>query len=553
MIPTFSFIDVSILEALVMSLVHSFWQGAAIFIMVSAVFSRQKSSEFRYNIASGGLLLLFLLFVFTFLYYVKGESSGVTSVDLSKVEHLSQDASGVNTVDDSFSLGMVSQVFNVHSNTICLIWFCGVVLMLIRLIWGLAEVNKLRRSGVDLDNDKIIEFTDIIRSKLKISRQVVIKVSESILTPMTLGWLKPMLLLPVAVVNGLNIREVEMILAHEMAHIKRNDYLINIIQSFAEVLLFFNPFMWLISARIRAEREYCCDDIALKVCGGDRVVLARALVAVAEISTKPRLAMAMGSLFIFRIKRIINMEKSQSFRPGQFIALVSILCISVGSFLYANGSSFSELDQSILSQNDSSSVLEKEREKLLAEVKILRDEMDSNSVHLPGIVIKGNKSNDNVLLDLENQVSKHLTENTSDEKTRISRAAKIDSLWKVIEKKNARIGEIGSIQMASFKRNFERFWSELNSHVKLEYVRNITLKNGALYIDSLAQTQDKYKDVLSVFEKHFRDESYLQLNLHVKNKEIGLSRYRNDWSFAIPHILEGRREGTSYYSIKSLM
>jgi beta-lactamase regulating signal transducer with metallopeptidase domain len=548
MIPTFSFIDVSILEALVMSLVHSFWQGAAIFIMVSAVFSRQKSSEFRYNIASGGLLLLFLLFVFTFLYYVKGESSGVTSVDLSKVEHLSQDASGVNTVDDSFSLGMVSQVFNVHSNTICLIWFCGVVLMLIRLIWGLAEVNKLRRSGVDLDNDKIIEFTDIIRSKLKISRQVVIKVSESILTPMTLGWLKPMLLLPVAVVNGLNIREVEMILAH----IKRNDYLINIIQSFAEVLLFFNTFMWLISARIRAVREYCCDDIALKVCGGDRVVLARALVAVAEISTKPRLAMAMGSLFIFRIKRIINMEKSQSFRLGQFIAFVSILCISVGSFLYANGSSFSELDQSILSQNDSSSVLEKEREKLLAEVKILRDEMDSNSVHLPGIVIKGNKSNDNVLLDLENQVSKHLTENTSDEKTRISRAAKIDSLWKVIEKKNARIGEIGSIQLASFKRNFERFWSELNNQVVLEGVRDITLKNGALYIDSLAQTQDQYKDVLSVFEKHFRDESYLNLNMHVKNKEIGLSRFRNEWSFALPNVVVAGRKGTSYYPIKIL-
>jgi beta-lactamase regulating signal transducer with metallopeptidase domain len=548
MIPTFSFIDVSILEALVMSLVHSFWQGAAIFIMVSAVFSRQKSSEFRYNIASGGLLLLFLLFVFTFLYYVKGESSGVTSVDLSKVEHLSQDASGVNTVDDSFSLGMVSQVFNVHSNTICLIWFCGVVLMLIRLIWGLAEVNKLRRSGVDLDNDKIIEFTDIIRSKLKISRQVVIKVSESILTPMTLGWLKPMLLLPVAVVNGLNIREVEMILAH----IKRNDYLINIIQSFAEVLLFFNTFMWLISARIRAVREYCCDDIALKVCGGDRVVLARALVAVAEISTKPRLAMAMGSLFIFRIKRIINMEKSQSFRLGQFIAFVSILCISVGSFLYANGSSFSELDQSILSQNDSSSVLEKEREKLLAEVKILRDEMDSNSVHLPGIVIKGNKSNDNVLLDLEKQVSKHLTENTSDEKTRISRAAKIDSLWKVIEKKNARIGEIGSIQLASFKRNFERFWSELNNQVVLEGVRDITLKNGALYIDSLAQTQDQYKDVLSVFEKHFRDESYLNLNMHVKNKEIGLSRFRNEWSFALPNVVVAGRKGTSYYPIKIL-
>jgi beta-lactamase regulating signal transducer with metallopeptidase domain len=548
MIPTFSFIDVNILEALVMSLVHSFWQGAAIFIMVSALFSRQKSSEFRYNIASGGLLLLFLLFVFTFLYYVKGESSGVTSVDLSKVEHLSQDASGVNTVDDSFSLGMVSQVFNVHSNTICLIWFCGVVLMLIRLIWGLAEVNKLRRSGVDLDNDKIIEFTDIIRSKLKISRQVVIKVSESILTPMTLGWLKPMLLLPVAVVNGLNIREVEMILAH----IKRNDYLINIIQSFAEVLLFFNTFMWLISARIRAVREYCCDDIALKVCGGDRVVLARALVAVAEISTKPRLAMAMGSLFIFRIKRIINMEKSQSFRLGQFIAFVSILCISVGSFLYANGSSFSELDQSILSQNDSSSVLEKEREKLLAEVKILRDEMDSNSVHLPGIVIKGNKSNDNVLLDLEKQVSKHLTENTSDEKTRISRAAKIDSLWKVIEKKNARIGEIGSIQLASFKRNFERFWSELNNQVVLEGVRDITLKNGALYIDSLAQTQDQYKDVLSVFEKHFRDESYLNLNMHVKNKEIGLSRFRNEWSFALPNVVVAGRKGTSYYPIKIL-
>ena len=94
--------------------------------------------------------------------------------------------------------------------------------------------------------------------------------------PTVVGWLRPAVILPVAALANLSPAQVEAVLAHELAHIRRHDYLVNLFQTLAETLLFYHPAVWWLSARIRTEREHCCDDVAVAV-SGDAVGYARAL------------------------------------------------------------------------------------------------------------------------------------------------------------------------------------------------------------------------------------------------------------------------------------
>src|SRR4030095_13888079 len=107
-------------------------------------------------------------------------------------------------------------------------------------------------------------------------RSVHVVESIAVEVPTVIGWMRPVILLPVAAVAALTPAQVEAILAHELAHIRRHDYAVNLLQTTAETLLFYHPAVWWISKRIRAEREHCCDDVAVRVCG-DAVSYAHAL------------------------------------------------------------------------------------------------------------------------------------------------------------------------------------------------------------------------------------------------------------------------------------
>ena len=129
--------------------------------------------------------------------------------------------------------------------------------------------------------------------------------------------------------------EVEAILAHELAHIARRDYLINLIQSFIEILFFFHPIVWWISMQIRVEREHCCDDLALQK-GTDRLVYAKALLRLKELQTHaPQLALSFGGnqkYLLNRIQRILNQSQHKSTIMEKFVVtcllLISLLFLS---------------------------------------------------------------------------------------------------------------------------------------------------------------------------------------------------------------------------------
>ena len=155
--------------------------------------------------------------------------------------------------------------------------------------------------------------------------------------PCVVGWIKPTVLIPVSAFTGLSVDDLEMIVAHELAHIRRHDVLVNYIQSAIETVLFFNPAVWWISRRIRVEREHCCDDIAAEVCG-NRLAYARALTNLEGLrSTRPHLAPAAdGTSLLKRVRRLAGMPRNASRWSGfslvSVLSLIILLMLSVSSF-----------------------------------------------------------------------------------------------------------------------------------------------------------------------------------------------------------------------------
>jgi uncharacterized protein (TIGR03435 family) len=151
---------------------------------------------------------------------------------------------------------------------------------------------------------------------------------------MVVGWLRPVVLLPVGVLAGLSVEQVEAVLVHELAHIRRHDYLVNIMQSMAEAFLFYHPAVWWISGHIRAERELCCDDSAVSV-AGDAANYARTLAELASLqSVRPGVAMAVtGGSLTQRIARLLGQpETPPSTLPIAVVTLALIVCAATWGF-----------------------------------------------------------------------------------------------------------------------------------------------------------------------------------------------------------------------------
>lgn len=173
-----------------------------------------------------------------------------------------------------------------------------------------------------------------LAGRLRLRRRVGLQLSARISGPCTLGWLRPVILLPLSAVTALPVEQLRALMAHELAHIRRHDYLINLVQRGAEVLFFFHPAVWWLSHQVSEEREQCCDDMAVAVCG-DRALYARALVELAAQQTArrvPAAAMAAsGGSLTRRITRLLGHAGAR--RPAWRAAMALVLIASTGIWL----------------------------------------------------------------------------------------------------------------------------------------------------------------------------------------------------------------------------
>jgi bla regulator protein BlaR1 len=329
--------------ALCNTLVHSLWQGLVLAALTGSIiiFTRKASAATRYNLLIAALVLFAVGVSVTFVTEFK-QANVATAIPATTMQQLPLNMVFTPILDDvntpivttSFSDWLFSYLNNNH-NTIVLIWFLIICAKSIQLGFGLWGVNRLKTRQVSAAsmfwNDRINQLAN------SLAIQQTIRLLESGLTkvPMVIGNLKPVILMPIGLLTALTTAEVEAILVHELAHIKRRDYLVNLLQSLMEIVFFFNPAVLWISQLIKAERENCCDDLALAQ-SSDKASYVRALLSCEEYQQSvPAYAMAFpggkGSLFD-RVKRIAgNRNHSLNLFEKTVLAVclvVSGLCMS---------------------------------------------------------------------------------------------------------------------------------------------------------------------------------------------------------------------------------
>lgn len=186
------------------------------------------------------------------------------------------------------------------------VWLVGLMLYLVRVGREWRRAQQLQRLDLDDAGEPIRSMVSELRSDLALRSNVDVHRSSRASVPMVLGWLRPVILLPTSTASSLKPRQLRAVIAHELAHVRRRDYLANLIQVGAEALLFHHPAAHWVSKRIRTEREYCCDDVAVGV-GTDPADYARALAALDDARDDCRMAVAAASgTLLDRIQRIVG-------------------------------------------------------------------------------------------------------------------------------------------------------------------------------------------------------------------------------------------------------
>ncbi|MFC5271081.1 M56 family metallopeptidase [Adhaeribacter terreus] len=335
-----TFLSQELTQALGWTLLHSLWQGALVALALSVVlvFLNRASAQVRYFISATALFTTLALAVFTFfrLYQEPAQiTTPATTTTFSAQNHsVSTVAAASETWYESLPFAdFFASYFEKHLPLIVTIWFMGLLVMALKMLGGLAYVQRLKHYQAKPLGLRWQNKLNELQAKLNFTKPVALLESLQVKVPVAIGYLKPVILVPVGAVNGLTEKQVEAILAHELGHIYRHDYLFNLVQSVVETIFFYHPAMWWISANVRAERENCCDDIALNLCG-DSIAFAVALAELEEMNFAAGPAMAMafngkrGSL-LGRIKRMLNQpRRSASFSEGFIAACILMVSIS---------------------------------------------------------------------------------------------------------------------------------------------------------------------------------------------------------------------------------
>lgn len=323
--------------ALGWTVLHSLWQSLLLVLVLSLAFRLRPTMRalWRYRLAYASLVLVFLMAVFN--YYQSYET--VLEVAVSPVgwhtEGVFPVQIGTENDWNGYQHWLVGQL-DTHLPMVVGFWFLGFAFFAVRLLGGFAYIYRLRRIGIEPVDPIWQTRLDRLVQQLQLRRAVVLKASNLVKVPAVVGFAKPLILIPVGLVNRLEVEEVEAILVHELGHIWRQDYLLNIIQSIIEVLFYFNPAVWWISALIRVERENCCDDMAVEVCGNSLLYAKSLMQLQTDEAPGPSLAMTLFGRkmpLLKRIQRILAPSHNHSSAMEKLmitlLLLIGLSCMSL--------------------------------------------------------------------------------------------------------------------------------------------------------------------------------------------------------------------------------
>jgi beta-lactamase regulating signal transducer with metallopeptidase domain len=300
-------ISPDLLRTLGWTLLHFLWQGAGLAALFAVACAVCRSATARYAVAVGALVLMMASPVITFTCLERqtnlavGTAAERTSTWAGSFTRNPTALSGSgNPVAESRTEQPTAMLWLVEA------WFLGVLLLSLRTAGGLFLIERMRRKEIKPVGGELHERCLALQRRMGLERVVQYCECHRLDAPAVLGWFRPVVLLPVRALTGLTEEQIEAVIAHELAHIRRLDCFVNLFQIAAETLLFYHPAVWWLSRRIRAERENCCDDEAIALCG-DAVNYARALTLMEEWRTAPALMMAANrSPLAARVVRLLG-------------------------------------------------------------------------------------------------------------------------------------------------------------------------------------------------------------------------------------------------------
>ena len=315
-----SLLESNTLYFISLTLLHFLWQGLVIAGLLFCVnkLTSNKHSQFRYIFSLFCLLLCVIAPTVTF--YVLSQPDEIINVSTFTTNDVIASPiapSGMSNTAHQIQLAD-------YTPLVAVLWMTGIIVLSMRLTLQMLQVHRLTTTNIVQPSDKLELIFNQLKERLFVTKRARLVISLTAHVPMAIGWIKPVVLLPANLASGLSIAQLEMLMAHELAHIKRYDYLVNLIQTFVELVLFFHPAVKWISKQIRREREYCCDDLAIHHCG-NQLVYARAL-AEAEVLRHniPELAMAAtGGDLSSRIHRAVGQHSCAPRYGNQWLAALA--------------------------------------------------------------------------------------------------------------------------------------------------------------------------------------------------------------------------------------
>ena len=321
---TIAFIPNSVIDALGWVLLHSLWQFTALALVVVSLRNRLPKAQHRFHLAYGALLTGFVASVVTFFWVYEPAVAATSGSDANFLIDYKHSAVSFEAVLSDWYDQLVVTL-ELYNPLIVACWMLGLGFFLLRLAGAWWWLTRLRRKGLKAASEVMATGFSRLTGNVRAHRKVGLAQSPFIKSPLTLGHFKPIILFPIALVNHLSLEETEAILAHELAHITRHDWLLNLLQTFIETIYYFHPAVWWLSSVARKERENCCDDLAVAMTGNP-LSYAKALLKVQQLSKKteteatPALALGFAGRsgfwgkhpkLLHRIERLLQPQKQK--------------------------------------------------------------------------------------------------------------------------------------------------------------------------------------------------------------------------------------------------
>ena len=330
----------NLLYALGWTLVHSVWQLIIIagLLWIALRIMQSKSPDFKYKLALGGMFLSLIVAIGTFVYeYALFNPASAQNSNAFQVVFLDQTAAS-----SELSLkGSIQNLVNwieIQLPLLVNIWFLGALLFMFRLVNSLSELRTMRKASSEPNDFQLEKMLYRLGGKLGIDKIPALRITQVGQSPVTFGFLKPIILIPAGLILHLSSAQLEAIIAHELAHVKRNDYLANLLQSGLEVIFFYHPCYWWMSQTVKELRENAADDLVIQA-GVSPKELAYALAEVLNFAKQnpPELALAAGkhrNPTLQRIKRMLGYP-AQNYPQNPIISLPMLLTLLLSAGLMA--------------------------------------------------------------------------------------------------------------------------------------------------------------------------------------------------------------------------